>query len=161
MPVIRVPDEIEQQPRFNIINASLDIDAIISDMAVRIIVSVEQFTSFRKFVWCPLGSLHKRMRPFDEGTAFQQAVEMLESQGAIDINEYPNPQSDFMTKGVSLNLNAAFVIEVLETRNGFIESLLGYTASESPSPSVRFSKIQVTTITRWNSGFRLWNWKTC
>ena len=30
----------------------------IKDMMHRIIVSVEQFTSFRGFAWCPLGSLH-------------------------------------------------------------------------------------------------------
>jgi hypothetical protein len=130
VPVIRVPDEVigtDIPPYAEPIN--LD---IIADMAVRIIVSVEQFTSFRKFIWCPLGSLHKRMRPFDEGTAFQQAVEMLESQGAIAINEYPNPQSDFMTKGVSLNADADFVIEVLETRNGFIESLLKLYGERKP-----------------------------
>jgi hypothetical protein len=130
VPVIRVPDEVIGGDAASF-SEPVNPD-VIADMSVRIIVSVEQFTSFRKFIWCPLGSLHKRMRPFDEGTAFQQAVELLESQGAIDINEYPNPQSDFMTKGVSLNADADFVIEVLETRNGFIESLLKLYGERKP-----------------------------
>lgn len=99
-------------------------DETIEAMIKRIIVSVEQFTSFRKFAWCPLGSLHKRLRPYDIGAAFQKAVETLEEREGLIVKEYPNPQSDFMTKGVSLNLDSPFVIAVLEQRNNFIMALI-------------------------------------
>ncbi len=47
------------------------------DMVRRVVVSVEQFTSFRGFDWCPLGSLHKRLRNYDKGMSFQRAGEYL------------------------------------------------------------------------------------
>ncbi len=96
----------------------------VEDMIRRVIVSVEQFTSFRGFAWCPLGSLHRRLRPFDPSTTFQQSVEELQEDGAIDINEYENPQSDFTTKGISLVEDAPLVRDVLDERNRFVEALL-------------------------------------
>jgi hypothetical protein len=93
-------------------------------MIRRIIVSVEQFTSFRGFAWCPLGSLHRRLRPFDPSTAFQQAVEELQEQGAVTINEYDNPLSEFKTKGISLVEQSPIVQRVLEERNAFVRALL-------------------------------------
>jgi hypothetical protein len=95
-----------------------------SDMVRRIIVSVEQFTSFRNFSWCPLGSLHRRLRVFDTGMAFQRAVEYLKDNDAAEVSEYSNPQSDFMTKGISLNLEADIVRGVLDDRDAFIRLLL-------------------------------------
>ncbi|MGQ9851085.1 MAG: NYN domain-containing protein [Aggregatilineaceae bacterium] len=93
-------------------------------MIRRIIVSVEQFTSFRGFAWCPLGSLHRRLRPFDPSTAFQQAVEELQEQGAVTINEYDNPLSEFKTKGISLVEQSPIVQRVLDERNRFVRALL-------------------------------------
>ena len=96
----------------------------VHDMVRRVIVSVEQFTSFRGFAWCPLGSLHRRLRPFDPSTTFQQAVERLEEVGAVKIEEYHNPQSDYLTKGISLNEDSPQVQAVLTERNTFIQVLL-------------------------------------
>ena len=87
---------------------SLDqIEPDTANMVRRIVVSVEQFTSFRGFTWCPLGSLHKRLLAFDSGMAFQRAVEYLVANHAAEVEEYPNPQSDFFTKGISLNMTSA------------------------------------------------------
>ncbi|MBN2304156.1 MAG: NYN domain-containing protein [Anaerolineae bacterium] len=94
------------------------------DMTRRVIVSVEQFTSFRGFAWCPLGSLHRRLRPFDPSTTFQQAVETLEDMRAVAIREYDNPQSDYMTKGISLVMDSAQVQGILTERNNFVHVLL-------------------------------------
>ncbi len=96
-----------------------------ADMVQRIIVSVEQFTSFRQFAWCPLGSLHKRLRPFDNGMAFQRAVEYLVENDAAEIDEYPNPQSNFKTKGISLYQDSPICQTILQQRDHFIRLLLG------------------------------------
>jgi hypothetical protein len=96
----------------------------IEQMICRVIVSVEQFTSFRGFAWCPLGSLHRRLRPFDPSTTFQQAVEQLMDEGAVLVEEYENPQSDYKTKGISLVLRSPRVQSVLDQRNQFIRALL-------------------------------------
>lgn len=94
------------------------------NMAKRIVVSVEQFTSFRKFAWCPLGSLHKRLRPFDEDMAFQRAVEYLEAQGAVIVDEYRNPQSEFATKGISVLNASPLACDILAERDAFVRLLL-------------------------------------
>jgi hypothetical protein len=96
----------------------------VDQMVRRVIVSVEQFTSFRGFAWCPLGSLHRRLRPFDPSTTFQQAVEELLEDGAVRVEEYDNPQSEFMTKGISLVEDSPQVKAILAERNYFIEVLL-------------------------------------
>ncbi len=96
----------------------------VEQMIARVIVSVEQFTSFRGFAWCPLGSLHRRLRPFDPSTTFQQAVEELQEDGAVDIGEYENPQSDFHTKGISLVHESPQVQDVIDDRNRFVRVLL-------------------------------------
>ncbi len=96
----------------------------VEQMIRRVIVSVEQFTSFRGFAWCPLGSLHRRLRPFDPSTTFQQSVEELLERGAVEINEYENPQSDFTTKGISLVEESPIVQRVLAERNAFVRALL-------------------------------------
>ncbi len=100
------------------------IDPQTAEMVRRVIVSVEQFTSFRGFTWCPLGSLHKRLRPFDHVTSFQRAVEFLQENLAAEVKEYPNPQSDFFTKGISLNMDAEIVRQVIAERDAFIRLLL-------------------------------------
>ncbi|WP_119068170.1 NYN domain-containing protein [Aggregatilinea lenta] len=96
----------------------------VHEMTRRVIVSVEQFTSFRGFAWCPLGSLHRRLRPFDPSTTFQQAVEELLEMGAVVVREYENPQSDYKTKGISLVDSSPMVIDVLTERNRFVQILL-------------------------------------
>ncbi len=121
VPVIRLPDldaplSTTQLPGVN--------RQQVEQMIRRVIVSVEQFTSFRGFAWCPLGSLHRRLRPFDPSTTFQQAVEELEEDGAVVIDEYDNPQSDYKTKGISLVEQAPRVRKTLEERNAFVEMLL-------------------------------------
>jgi hypothetical protein len=99
-------------------------DSETSNMVRRIVVSVEQFTSFRNFTWCPLGSLHRRLRPFDSGMSFQRAVEYLIENGAAEVAEYPNPQSDFFTKGISPNLSHEICARIIAERNAFIVLLL-------------------------------------
>jgi hypothetical protein len=93
-------------------------------MMKRIIVSVDQFTSYRNFSWCPLGSLHRRLRAYDSGVVFQRAVEWLMELGAVKVDAYENPQSSYRTKGISLVRENSMVSEVLEERNEFIHSLL-------------------------------------
>ncbi len=93
-------------------------------MVRRIIISVEQFTSFRGYSWCPLGSLHRRLRDHDQGMAFQRAVEYLMENHAALVQEYANPQSEFMTKGISLDVTTPVVASVLADRNTFVLLLL-------------------------------------
>lgn len=104
----------------------------VDKMIRRVIVSIEQFTSFRGFAWCPLGSLHRRLRPFDPSTTFQQAVEELLEHGAVVVEEYENPQSEYTTKGISLIEDSPIVQEVLAERNNFIHVLLDLYESRQP-----------------------------
>lgn len=104
----------------------------VDKMIRRVIVSVEQFTSFRGFAWCPLGSLHRRLRPFDPSTTFQQAVEELLEEGAVTVEEYENPQSDYTTKGISLIEDAPIIQEVVAERNNFVRVLLELYESRQP-----------------------------
>jgi uncharacterized LabA/DUF88 family protein len=94
------------------------------DMIRRIIVSVEQFTSFRGFAWCPLGSLHRRLNSYDNGIAFQRAVEYLVENGCATVQEYPNPQSNYNTKGISLQMKSQLVQDILAERDRFVQILL-------------------------------------
>ncbi len=100
------------------------IDAQAAEMSVRVIVSVEQFTSFRNFAWCPLGSLHRRLRAYDTGMSFQRAVEYLEANGVVIVSEYANPQSPYNTKGISLTVEAPLAQTILLLRDNFIRLLL-------------------------------------
>ncbi len=93
-------------------------------MMKRVIVSVDQFTSYRGFTWCPLGSLHRRLRPYDSGVTFQRAVEWLTELGAVRIEEYDNPQSLYKTKGISLVTSSPMVQEILQERGTFVQNLL-------------------------------------
>ncbi|MFP4321283.1 MAG: NYN domain-containing protein [Anaerolineales bacterium] len=130
VPVIRVPDDaLETVTQTE--DDTLTVDDI-DDMVQRIVVSIEQFTSFRNFVWCPLGSLHKRLRPFDGSTAFQQAVEVLQGEGAVDVSEYENPQSQYKTKGVSINLEAPRVQSILAERDRVVRALLDLYEARQP-----------------------------
>lgn len=95
-----------------------------ADMVKRVVISVEQFTSFRSFSWCPLGSLHRRLRVYDTGMAFQRSVEYLKENEAAVIGEYSNPQSDFLTKGITLNLEADICRAILSQRDTFVRLLL-------------------------------------
>jgi hypothetical protein len=95
------------------------------DMVRRVVVSVEQFTSFRGFDWCPLGSLHKRLRNYDKGMSFQRAVEYLIENDAATVQEYPNPQSEFFTKGILLNIKSEICQTIIGERDAFIRLLLG------------------------------------
>ena len=101
-----------------------DSDADVARMVARIVVSVQQFTSFRNFAWCPLGSLHRRLREHDGGVAFQNAVEYLLLNEMVSVNEYPNPRSDFNTKGVELHEQNPFVAALLADRDEFVRVLL-------------------------------------
>ncbi len=119
-------DEGQEAPSWTGIQLSdlerMDVET--ANMVRRIVVSVEQFTSFRSFTWCPLGSLHRRLRPFDTGMSFQRAVEYLMENGAAEVQEYPNPQSDFFTKGISLNLTHEISRAIITDRDAFIVLLL-------------------------------------
>lgn len=150
VPVINVPDhalnaQIQQEQEQVSQNT-------ITDMAYRVIVSVEQFTSFRKFIWCPLGSLHKRLRPFDSSTVFQRAVEMLQMENAVFIEEYSNPQSSFLTKGVSLNPKSPMVQHVLGERDQFIRALL---VLHDERQAITYESMQAAT-SFGNAKMRLW-----
>jgi hypothetical protein len=101
-----------------------DTDAEVARMVTRIVVSVQQFTSFRNFAWCPLGSLHRRLREFDSGVVFQHAVEYLLVNNMVSLNEYPNPRSAYNTKGIELDEHCPFVAVILAERDEFIRVLL-------------------------------------
>jgi len=132
VPVIKLSDSMAQRLEdtedIGAANASFlfsRVDpALLEAMHKRIVVSVEQFTSFRGFLWCPLGSLHRRLRPHDPGMVFQQAIESLLEAGAVLVEEYENPQSEFMTKGISLVLSSPLVRQILEQRDAFVLALL-------------------------------------
>jgi hypothetical protein len=94
------------------------------DMIRRVIVSVEQFTSFRGFAWCPLGSLHRRLRAYDSGMTFQRAVEYLIANEAAAVSEYSNPQSNYATKGIALVPDHPMLKTILLERDAFIRLLL-------------------------------------
>ncbi len=96
----------------------------VARMVSRIVVSVQQFTSFRNFAWCPLGSLHKRLREYDRGLVFQRAVEYLLINDMVALNEYENPRSSFMTKGIELAETNPFVAIILAERDEFLRVLL-------------------------------------
>ncbi|MEO1644664.1 MAG: NYN domain-containing protein [Chloroflexota bacterium] len=168
VPVIRLPDEYEDvvDPSNVLpgspIETSLDwkgmttkdlaeVDETAADMTVRIIVSVEQFTSFRNFAWCPLGSLHKRLRMFDPGMSFQRAVEYLEANGAVSVDEYENPQSNYQTKGISVKMKSPFVQAVLGQRDEFIKLLL--TLYEQNAP---ITEEQITESSDSDWALELW-----
>jgi hypothetical protein len=93
-------------------------------MMKRIIVSVDQFTSYRGFTWCPLGSLHRRLRAYDSGVVFQRAVEWLVELKSVAVEEYENPQSSYKTKGISLITTSRVTMDVMQERDDFIRSLL-------------------------------------
>ena len=99
-------------------------DSDVARMVARIVISVQQFTSFRNFAWCPLGSLHKRLREHDGGMAFQNAVEYLLVNEMVSVNEYANPRSDYNTKGIELNEANPFVAALLAERDEFVRVLL-------------------------------------
>lgn len=99
-------------------------DAETDQMMKRIVISVDQFTSYRSFTWCPLGSLHRRLRAYDSGVIFQRGVEWLIELGAAVVDAYENPQSAFRTKGISLLRESEMVKEMLTERDVFIRSLL-------------------------------------
>lgn len=141
VPVIRLPDEYQDvvDPSKTIPGSPIDssadwrgmtteelgeIDEEARDMTVRVVISVEQFTSFRNFAWCPLGSLHKRLRMFDPGMSFQRSVEYLEANDIVSVDEYPNPQSNYNTKGISIVRESDFAVETLALRDEFVALLL-------------------------------------
>jgi len=127
-------------------------DAEVDMMMKRIIVSVDQFTSYRGFTWCPLGSLHRRLRPYDSGVVFQRAVEwMLELEAAL-VSEYENPQSNYKTKGISLITDSTLTKEVLAERDGFILCLLGLYEQHLP---INFAALQRETKMT-ESALELW-----
>jgi hypothetical protein len=120
-----IPEENEERDWAGMTLEQMDfIEPETANMVRRIAVSIEQFTSFRGFSWCPLGSLHKRLLPFDPGMAFQRAVEFLVANDAAEVDEYPNPQSDFYTKGISLNLASPLIRQILSNRDAFVRHLL-------------------------------------
>lgn len=138
VPVIRLPDEpVAATP---LVTTSTTIpddehEQHLDQMMKRIIISIEQFTSFRGFAWCPLGSLHKRLRPFDPGTFFQEAIEILVEEGSVIIDEYENPQSNYRTKGITLNHDAERVQSYLHDRDHFIRILLDLYQERTPITS--------------------------
>ena len=123
-----------------------EIDQEAATMSVRIIVSVEQFTSFRNFAWCPLGSLHRRLRPFDTAMSFQRAVEFLQSKTVVEVSEYPNPQSDYNTKGIAINTNHDYTQLVLSRRDEFIRLLLRLYDQNQP---ITVAQIQEIAVREW------------
>jgi hypothetical protein len=121
-------------------------------MMKRIIVSVDQFTSYRGFTWCPLGSLHRRLRAFDSGVTFQRAVEWLNELGSVRIEEYDNPQSMYKTKGISMNLSSPISQEVLQERDAFIITLLDLYDQRQPISFAALSR----DLNMTDSALELW-----
>jgi hypothetical protein len=56
--------------------------------------------------------------------AFQRAVEYLKENDSAEISEYSNPQSEFMTKGISLNLESDICQTIVHERDAFIRILI-------------------------------------
>jgi NYN domain len=136
------PDTEDPGPRNTDINAMLK----------RVIVSVDQFTSYRGFTWCPLGSLHRRLRAYDSGVTFQRAVEWLIELGTVRVDEYENPQSAYKTKGISLVQSSNMVHEVLLERDNFVTALLSLYETHQPiNFSVLSKEMNMTeqAITLW------------
>jgi hypothetical protein len=135
-------------------------DAEIEAMMKRIVVSVDQFTSYRRFTWCPLGSLHKRLRPHDSGMSFQRAVERLLTMGAVAIDEYDNPLSPYRTKGISLVPDSDFVNQILNERNQFVRILINMYDQHFPISAeslVEQTGIERDTLLLWLSMMQLEN----
>jgi len=167
VPVIRLPDSatgttIKHNGALKASYDDLDMEsdepiprnADTNAMLKRIIVSVDQFTSYRGFSWCPLGSLHRRLRPYDSGVIFQRAVEWLLELGAVAVDEYENPQSAYRTKGISLTTSSPMVQEVLQERDAFVIALLDlYDAHQPISFSVLAKEMNMTdqALTLWIS----------
>jgi hypothetical protein len=158
VPVVSEPmqegdEEEEEGPNWS--GVSLDelqqLSPETADMVRRIVVSVEQFTSFRNFTWCPLGSLHRRLRVFDTGMAFQKAVEYLKENGAAEVSEYSNPQSDFQTKGISINLEAPVCRGILDQRDTFVRMLLSLYERNIPISDSTVSQLDPNT--NWDMAF--------
>ncbi len=164
VPVIRLPEEYEdvidtdKTIPGSPIDSSEDwrgmsvedlraVDEDAADMIVRVVVSVEQFTSFRNFAWCPLGSLHKRLRMFDPGMSFQRGVEYLEANGSVDVSEYENPQSDYNTKGISVIKENPLSQQILNDRDAFIGVLLQL---YEESQSITAERIREEAERHWN-----------
>ncbi len=124
----------------------------INAMLKRVIVSVDQFTSYRGFTWCPLGSLHRRLRAFDSGVTFQRAVEWLIELGAVRVDEYENPQSAYKTKGISLVQSSLMVQEVLRERDNFVTALLELYESHQP---INFS-VMAKAMNMTDQAITLW-----
>ncbi|MCY3945949.1 MAG: NYN domain-containing protein [Anaerolineaceae bacterium] len=121
-------------------------------MVRRIIVSVEQFTSFRRFLWCPLGSLHKRLLEHDRGTNFQRAIDYLVANDAISLNDYPNPRSAFLTKGISLQTESLVCHTVLAQRDQMVSALLAlYDSGETISHEALEGRVMGYDIDLWLS----------
>ncbi|NDJ84740.1 MAG: NYN domain-containing protein [Chloroflexi bacterium] len=142
VPVIHLPSSIPAHDSDNpATGMEAPSDEQIDDMMRRIVVSVEQFTSFRGFEWCPLGSLHKRLRPYDPGTSFQEAIEVLVDNDAVAIDEYQNPQSVYQTKGISLNYDSRIAREILQERDQVIRGLLELYQQRTPITRKAISEI--------------------
>jgi len=127
------------------------VDPTAAAMTVRIIVSVQQFTSFRSFVWCPLGSLHKRLRKFDSGMAFQRSVEYLEANDVVVVDEYANPLSEYKTKGISVNTESPYAQAVLAQRDDFVRILLFLYENNQP---INRQSLQAVSDRDWD--YPLW-----
>lgn len=122
-----------------------------ANMVFRIVVSVEQFTSFRNFDWCPLGSLHRRLRLYDSGMSFQRAVEYLVAHDTAEVSEYSNPQSNYNTKGIALNPDTEIAQYVLEARDAFIVTLLNL---YDKNQLISIQTVQAVTQRDWD--LELW-----
>ena len=128
-----------------------EIEPEVARMVARIVVSVQQFTSFRNFAWCPLGSLHRRLREFDSGIVFQHAVEYLLINQMVEIKEYENPRSEYNTKGIELNHESAFVAALLAERDEFVRVLLDMYKSNA---TISEANIKSRLDEQWDA--RLW-----
>lgn len=131
----------------------------VAQMVTRIVVSVQQFTSFRNFAWCPLGSLHRRLREFDSGVVFQQAVEYLLVNDMVTVNEYANPRSDYNTKGVELDEKHPFVAALLAERDEFVRVLLDmyHNNITIAQPSIEQQLARDWDVSLWISTMRVEN----
>ncbi|MEP7292628.1 MAG: hypothetical protein ABI835_12655, partial [Chloroflexota bacterium] len=54
----------------------------------------------------------------------ERGVEYLIENNAAEVKEYPNPQSEFFTKGISLTTDADICTSVITERDNFVRLLL-------------------------------------
>ena len=114
-------------------------EAEVARMVTRIVVSVQQFTSFRTSPGARSAACIGACAKVDSGVVFQQAVEYLLVNNMVTVNEYPNPRSDYNTKGLELDEECAYAAVILggarRVRSRYCWTCIGRTPRSRPRAS--------------------------